>query len=518
MSATRSGLFARTTTGLVVGLALATGPVTTALGATPDPSTTTTTPSTATTPAPTTTTTPSASPSSTPSAATTSPAPSTSAPGAPDTLAPAAPLLAPGDPEALAAADFIARTLAEFGDHYVYPDASGGLDPANYPDYGNTIDGILALAATGSQPAQLQATLEDLTAHVGDYTGAAWGELYVGSTAKSVIGLVAGGRDPRAVGGADLVADLRGLETAAGRFSDAAAGDYTITITQALAVLALARAGEPVSSRSVQFLLDQQCADGGFRSDLGGTSCTTDPDATAFAAQALLAVSGALVCWGDVEGTRSGAAAGAAAALDLLASRQGADGSVASSDGIPNANTTAVSAQAFLAGGRPAAAASAARFLASLQYGAGAPPALAGGIAFSDATRSTTTPTDSDLRATSQSALALAGGSLLDVLAPGAEAPLPPEVCPAEPSWSTSPPATTSAPPVPTSTGPATAGATAGSGAAPSTPARAPAPASGTGSLAQTGSDLVVLVLAGLTLLVIGAAAVWGSRRRGAHA
>ena len=468
--------------------------------ASPTPSTTGSPTPTATdaTPTPTGSPTPSGSPSATPTP--------TNTPRAAAAAAPAA-LPGPGEPETLAAADFVARTLAQYGDHYVYPDASGNLDPANYPDHGNTIDGMLTLAATGTHQAQAQASLAWLASTIGSYTGADWGDTYVGPTAKSIIGVVALGGDAHAVGGADLVATLRGLETPSGRFSDAGSGDYSITITQALATIALARAGEPLTTPSVQFLLDQQCADGGFRGDLTGSGCVSDPDATAFAAQALLAVDGSLLCWADPDATRAAAATGARDALDFLAGLQGPAGGVESSGDAANANTTGVAAQAFIAGGRTTAADAAVAFLATLQYGPGAPAALQGGIAFSDAKRSTTTPGDSDLRATPQAALALSGRTLLDVAAPDVTDPVGTDVCPAQPTstptTSTSPTSST------TSTQPA--------GAPASSPSATVATVA-TGALAQTGASPLTPVLVGLALLVLGAAAVLGSRRRGAHA
>ena len=49
--------------------------------------------------------------------------------------------------------------------------------------------------------------------------------------------------------------------------------------------------------------------------------------------------------------------------------------------------------------------------------------------------------------------------------------------------------------------------------------AAGPVDASATGSLAQTGTDVMAPVLLGLVLVLVGGLAVWfGTRRRGAHA
>ncbi|MBM6399038.1 hypothetical protein [Phycicoccus sonneratiae] len=460
--------------------------------------------------------TPSATPTQTPGdeptpSATVTPAPTATAPAParPATTAPVRAQVLPGpaEPETQAASDFIARTLAQYGDHYVYPDGAGALDPSGYPDHGNTIDAMIALTAAGAHPDQVARSLAWLESTVGSYTGADFGASYVGATAKALIGVVVAGGDPRDVDGTDLVAQLEALRTPTGRFSDTGGDDYTITLTQALALLALDRAGRPVTTPSIELLLDQQCGDGGFRSAIGGTTCVSDPDATAFAAQALLSLDDTLLCWGDVDGTRAAAAAGAERALDHLAAAQDASGGLESADGILSANTAGVAGQAFLADGRSAEAADAAAFVATLQYGPTAPAALRGGIAKSDGDRSTTVPADTDLRATPQAALLLAGGDLLDTLAEGSEPAPPATVCPAQP---TSTPTTT-----PTSgTDPSTTAPAGDGGSTPSTPVAA-APA---GALAQTGTDPLLPVLLGFALVLLGAVAVVASRRRGAHA
>ena len=155
-----------------------------------------------------------------------------------------------------------------------------------------------------------------------------------------------------------------------------------------------------MSTDSVDFLLDQQCADGGFRNDMDAEGCASDADATAFAAQALIAAG-----MGDA----------ADDALGWLADAQLGGGALESDDGVANANTTGVAAQAFAAGGRDADLAQAQAFLVSLQYGCSSPVALRGGIAFSATTRSASSPSDSDLRATPQATLGLSGQSLLSV-------------------------------------------------------------------------------------------------------
>ena len=259
--------------------------------------------------------------------------------------------------------------------------------------------------------------------------------------------MLAHGGDPTAFGGIDLVGELQATEGAIepGRFSDLPVDcgfDRATTPTPSASrwrVIALIRAGEPLSAASVEFLLAQQCADGGFRSNMDADGCISDADATAFAAQALIAAGSARPRRGD--------------ALDNLAAVQLGDGALESANGVANANTTGLAAQAFAAGGRDAELADAQAFLVSLQYGCSSPAVLRGGIAFSVAKRSTTVPSDQDLRATPQATLGLSGQSLLSVSwSEGATQGPPPRRAPPRP---TTTPSTVD----PTSSGAPTGGA-----------------------------------------------------------
>ncbi|HET6953771.1 MAG TPA: hypothetical protein VFI47_25575 [Acidimicrobiales bacterium] len=417
----------------------------------------------------------------------------------------------PASPEAEAAAGFISRTLASGGDHYVYPEST-------WFDGGNTIDAIIALDAVGSEPAQSDSSFAFLEANVGGYIGTDYDSLYAGPTAKTLLGVLSHGGDPSAFGGLDLVEELQASEGAVepGRFSDLPVDcgfsecDYSNTIGQSLALIALSRAGEPLSTASVEVLLDQQCSDGGFRGTIGGGTCVTDADATAFAVQALIAAGRTLLCGTGTDGLPARVTAASAAALDRLEALQGPSGGLVSDDGVANANTTGVAGQAFIAGGRTAAAASATTFIASLQYDATAPESLRGGIAFSADSLSTTTPSDSDLRATPQATLALSGLSLVDTAADGVQMPAPVTTCP--------PVRTPPASEPPPSSGGSEPGATGAQGSDADDDAAAGVATGPTGSLAQTGSDLLAPVGLGLALVLVGAIAVAASRRRGAHA
>ncbi len=471
----------------------------------PEPSATATDPTPSSNPSPSTPASPSSTPTASPSptAAAAQPAKQARLAGGAATLLGASGTAAP---TTAFAADFVARTLAAGGDHYVYPDSGG------YVDGGNTIDAILALDGAGAGAAQSDASLGFLQDNVREYIGTTYSSTYAGPTAKALLAVVAHGADPADVDGLDLIEELRASEDAVepGRFSDLPVDcgyptcDYSNTIGQSLAVIALLRAGESVSTASIDLLLAQQCADGGFRGEIGGEACTSDPDATAFAAQALIA---------------AGAAAEADEALAWLADVQLTGGALESSDGEANANTTGLAAQAFAAGGYTDELAAAQAFLVTLQYGCTSPPALRGGIAFSAATRSTGAPTDSDLRASPQATLGLSGESLLSVTAEGAAAGTTATPCTATPtpSQTTTTPAATPATTTSGTAAPVEDVGSSGSGPQASGDDAVSA-AQPSGSLAQTGADLLWPVGLGLVLVAIGALAVLGSRRRGAHA
>ena len=420
--------------------------------------------------------------------------------------------------QATFAGGYLTRTLAERGNHYTWP---GG----DFFDGGNTIDAILGLdgAKVGSSGADAAfAYLED---HVGGYIGTDLDSLYAGPAAKALLAVVAHGGEPSSFGGLDLVSALVDDSLGAvepGRFSDLpvdcgyATCDYSNTIGQSLALIAVGRATGEVPGEAVDYLLDQQCADGGFRGSLAvaGGACASDLDATAFAAQALVGL---------------GADDEAEAALQFLAGKQQVSGGLVNGDGAVNANTTGLAAQAFAAAGWSQELASAQGFLAGLQLDCGFAATVRGGIAFTAADRATlrSNPTDTAavdklLRSTPQATLGLAGGNLLDVTDEGATASAPTVACTTPTATPTTPGSSTPAPTSSTggtgthgpgsSDGPAGAD---GSGAADGSE-QSGAEAAGPG-LAYTGASPLLPLTIAVLLLLAGAATILVSRRRGAH-
>ncbi len=452
------------------------------------------------------------------SSSTTSPAPTTSTPA--KTTSPTAGLVSGGDsaryglkaaaalPETstdptLVAAGFLERELAVGGHH---------LENYGYPDYGLTIDAVLALDAAGAGQTEATAATQYIADNITSYISyepvpaPPQPELYAGATAKALVLAAAQGVNPRAFGGVDLIASLQSLEEPSGRFSDQSQyGNYSNLIGQSLGVIGLTRAGTPPSAASVAIIRANQCSDGGFSLSFGASPCSSDPDVTAFAVQALFAVGGV----GDSDAQQG---------LDYLAGIQGADGGVggAGPTAPANANSTGLAGQAFLAGGRTAQARSAQAFLRALQYDCSAPVALRGGIAYDSAAKAAATEvTDQDRRSSAQSVLALAGTPLFAVSATGADATAPDLACAASTTSTTtsSTTRTTSS----TTSSSSTGGASATS--APADPAAATPVTSATpGSLAFTGSNVAAMVLLAVLLLGAGAVALVVARRKGAHA
>jgi len=227
------------------------------------------------------------------------------------------------------------------------------FDGVTYPDQGLTADVLLALAGSGVAAARIEAAADWLDGQAGAYTGTAFGDVYAGSVAKLLIVTAATSRAPT-MGEIDLVATLTATEDDDGRFSDTSDfGDFSNVITQSLAVIALVRAADVAPSTvAVDYLAGQACADGGFPEQLDPETCTSDVDATGFAVQALLAAGRDTVA-GD--------------AVQWLVDEQAADGGFGGPQSGPNANSTGLAAVALSVAGEAEAAALARTFLAGLQ-------------------------------------------------------------------------------------------------------------------------------------------------------
>lgn len=488
---------------------------------------------------PTTDPTPPAAPTGGPTSSPTSP----TSPGTPTGSPTAAPATA-----VTRAAAYLVRRLTD-GTHVVGPYG---------PDLGQTADAALALAAVpgqpGGQPAGRQTSLMGVTDYLasqaeayvqGDTSqGEKAGAAYAGPTGKLAVVAAVTGRDPRAFGGVDLVAQLQGLLVTSGPqagrfFDDSAFGDYSNPLGQGFDVLALERAGVGAPQSAVDYLVGAQCADGGFPDAFGARTCVSSPDATGLVLQALIAAD---------------ADCAASRALAWLQQARSASGSWASNAAdTTKAPVASINSTAYAALGLAAAASStveAVGYLTSVQNADGGLPAAPG------------TSTTSDLYATAQAVPALAGASLLSLGAdpvlerrprctdagptasPSASASPSPTASPtASATASPAPTATpspsapttsalpapgqpTAAPSSPTPSSPPTATALAAPGAPTSSgagagvsieapPVSGEAAGAAEGQLAQTGTDVLVPVSVGAALVFLGLLLLFLGRRRG---
>jgi len=409
--------------------------------------------------------------------ATATPASAASTAAAPTTTAPAA-----------AAAGWLATRLV--GGNHLETSFNG----SSFPDQGLTVDAVLAFdAAKVGQDAATRATTW-LAGQVAAYAGNGTTESYTGAHAKLALVAEVQGLDPEAFGGRHLLTELRALQAPSGRFSDTSTfGDFSNGVTQSLAILALHRAGgSGVPAAAVNFLAGSRCQDGGFPVFFGSSPCTSDPDATGFAVQALLAV---------------GRTTPVTRALNWLVSTQQPDGGfgpVVEKENkktvAENSNSTALAAQALRAGGRIAAADRAVGYLVARQVGCSGAPANRGAIAYDKTGFAAGTAP----RATAQAVPALAGVGLVDVSSSGAAGPAPRLACasPTPTPTSTPPPATHTAAPTATPTATATGSGGAAGGAA------------GGGALPATGSPTGALTGAAALLLAAGTGLVVLGRQR----
>ena len=389
-------------------------------------------------------------------------------------------------PPATSALDWLEDQIAANGHHLVRASVDGNGDFAPEDDVGLTIDALLAFAAAGrSSDAEVQAAADWVVAHAPDYvSGASIGDAddsrYAGELGKFLLFTQVFDRDA-----GDAESDLRGLMASNGRFVDRSDfGDLSQGVKQAIDVLALAHTDGGAPSKSVDYLLLQQCPAGGFRIQLADTQCANnadaDLDATSFALMALRTL-------GDDDAFDDGAA--------YLLSQQTADGGFGG-----NANSTGLA-------GSVLQRANAADFVQSLQLTSGDDAgailldedghdaAVADGL--DDATRTIAT------RATSQGALAF-GLPAYDRI--GAAAP--PTTTTTTIAGATTTSTTTTSTTTSTSVVASTTTTTGRPPSTTTTTSAARALAARTG--ANSGDELLI----GGALLVSGAALVTAARRR----
>lgn len=392
-----------------------------------------------------------------------------------------------------AAAGWLARQLID-GDHFTYPGTTIG-------DQGATLDAVFAFTAAGAASDSADkamawlAKLEvvDDYLHLGDPA-----ESIAGSHAKLALAVQARGGDPTKFAGVDLIAGLTALQAPSGRFVNKSKyPDFSNGFSQAFAVLALDR-WEGAPPQAVEYVVGQQCSDGGFPLILEATPCVSHADATAMSVQALLAVD-----------QTPAVADAVTAALKWFTENQQPGGGFLDdkATGEGNANSTGLAAQALRAAGRTAQADKATAFLTSLRVGCTASDAERGAITLDKSGFDR----DTAQRASSQGILGLVGVSFADLTAQGGTSGAPVLDCPVTPTTPTSSTTTTTT----TATTTATAAPTTTTEVtATSTTTTAVAVVHRNGTLARTGAVVGPMLWIGVLMLVGGVLAVVLARKR----
>lgn len=405
--------------------------------------------------------------------------------GLPATIAAGDPAL----PDVTAAAHYLATTTNANGVVDGPSLAHDGYYEAfdQFGDFGLTIDGALALAASGTDSATLRTVVDfladqktDGSAHsVNDWTGIGTPFASGGSIGKEALLAEVVGLDPRNFAGHDLIAGLDGVVCTTTDVINGCGGpgNYryaTSTFSQALGVIAQLRAADSVKAAGpIAYLESLQNAAGAWPS-LIPASGNSDVDSTAIAAMALAAIP-----------NDPTAANAAAKAVAWIAGRQDADGGF-DSIAVGSANSTALAIQALALDRSTYATeiAHAQAFLVGLQNSDGG-----FSVAVGDAQ-------GSDVRATAQVVSGIGGVSFATLTGTlGAEPDASTTTVTSTTVASAATPAT--APPVTTTVGPS---------GSPATVAELPA----------TGAADDRLLRGALVLFAFGVAAIATSRRRGA--
>jgi hypothetical protein len=146
---------------------------------------------------------------------------------------------------------------------------------------GTTADVMLAAAATGADP--LAWSQDGKTPYT--YLLANAASIHaVGDMGKSILALIAVGKNPRQLDGTDLIQRLEATLDGNGAY-----GDSGMINDQAYAMLALASAQRPVPDAAIRYLLERQIEDGTWSWNGDTTAGAGDNNTAAFAMLALLA-------------------------------------------------------------------------------------------------------------------------------------------------------------------------------------------------------------------------------------
>lgn len=140
---------------------------------------------------------------------------------------------------------------------------SDGSIPAFSP-IGSTADAIVSMVAARRAPRSIKRAVNYLVSQESEVDT-------VGEKAKVVLAFDATKRDPRDFAGRDLVQEIRSTMQENGRF-----GSDTPVIEHAIAMIALYAAGSPAPNPAAEWLVEAQCADGGW--PFGEPAAQTDDE------------------------------------------------------------------------------------------------------------------------------------------------------------------------------------------------------------------------------------------------
>lgn len=221
------------------------------------------------------------------------------------------------------------------------------------PEYGLTVDTFLALDRLGAAASTRTAMLDGL-ADAADTYVAGWGSVAPAAAGKLATAAGIGGRDPRAFGGRDLVADI---ESATNDETGETNDTYGL-FGQTFATRGLIAGDSDEAATSVGYVAAQQCENGTFRQVLTAP-CPEVPeiDTTTAALHTLLEARAAGITVDAAVVDRTVAA---------IVAAQAADGSFVG-NGVANTNSTGLAAAALARAGRTTEAAKAAAYVARHQ-------------------------------------------------------------------------------------------------------------------------------------------------------
>ena len=131
-------------------------------------------------------------------------------------------------------------------------------DDGSFPGFspiGSTADAVVAFVAAKRSPEDIAEAVAYLEANAAEVD-------QIGEVAKVVMALAAAGENPRDFAGRDLVQEILDSQQQDGRY-----GPTTDVFSHALAMIALAAAGEEPSRAARDWLLAAQCEDGGWQFD-----------------------------------------------------------------------------------------------------------------------------------------------------------------------------------------------------------------------------------------------------------